>query len=71
MRRILGSESAAQAVFNLMGARLKFWSTTVVMAKGKAWEIPLEDDLSMVARNIPAILRLTKLFLPRMVRDGF
>ena len=41
------------------------------MAKGKAWEIPLEDDLSMVARNIPAILRLTKLFLPRMVRDGF
>ena len=38
--------------------------------KGKAWEISLEDDLSMVALNILAILRLTKLFLPPMVAQG-
>ena len=38
--------------------------------KGKAWEIPLEDDLSMVALNIGAVLRLTKLFLPPMVARG-
>jgi short-subunit dehydrogenase len=35
--------------------------------KGKAWEIPLEEDLSMVRLNVEAVLRLTKMFLPRMV----
>ena len=35
--------------------------------KGKAWEIPLEEDLSMVRLNIEAILRLNKAFLPPMV----
>jgi short-subunit dehydrogenase len=38
--------------------------------KGKAWEIPLEDDLSMVRLNVEAVLRLTKLFLPPMVKRG-
>jgi len=38
--------------------------------KGKAWEIPLHDDLSMVSLNIEAVLRLTKLFLPRMIERG-
>jgi uncharacterized protein len=38
--------------------------------KGKAWEIPLEEDLSMVRLNVEAILRLTKMFLPRMVERG-
>lgn len=36
--------------------------------KGRAWEIPLEDDLSMVALNIEAVLRMTKAFLPPMVQ---
>lgn len=38
--------------------------------KGKAWEIPLEEDLSMVRLNVEAILRLTKVFLPPMVERG-
>jgi len=35
--------------------------------KGKFWEIPLEDDLSMLHLNIEAVVRLTKAFLPAMV----
>lgn len=35
--------------------------------KGKAWELPLEDDLSMVRLNIEAVLRLNKIFVPPMV----
>jgi short-subunit dehydrogenase len=38
--------------------------------RGKAWEIPLDHDLSMVRLNIEAVLRLTKLFLPQMVQRG-
>jgi uncharacterized protein len=38
--------------------------------KGKAWEIPLEEDLSMVRLNVEAVLRLTKMFLPHMVERG-
>ena len=38
--------------------------------KGKAWEIPLEEDLSMVRLNVEAVLRLTKMFLPPMVKRG-
>ena len=38
--------------------------------KGNAWEIPLEDDLSMVALNILAVVRMTKLFLPPMIARG-
>ena len=35
--------------------------------KGKAWEIPLEEDLSMISLNVEAVLRLNKAFLPHMV----
>lgn len=38
--------------------------------KGRAWEIPLQEDLSMLTLNVGAILRLTKLFLPAMVERG-
>jgi short-subunit dehydrogenase len=38
--------------------------------RGKAWEVPIELDLSMVQLNIEAVLRLTKLFLPPMVARG-
>jgi uncharacterized protein len=38
--------------------------------RGKAWELPIDVDLSMVQLNIEAVLRLTKLFLPPMVERG-
>jgi uncharacterized protein len=36
--------------------------------RGKSWEMPLEQDISMVRLNVEAVLRLTKYFLPPMVR---
>lgn len=38
--------------------------------RGKAWEIDLLDDISMIRLNIEAVLRLTNLFLPAMVARG-
>ncbi len=38
--------------------------------RGHFWEIPLEQDLSMVRLNIEAVLRLTNLFLPPMLARG-
>lgn len=38
--------------------------------RGKSWEIPIEQDISIVRLNIEAVLRLTKLFLPPMVQRG-
>ncbi|RYD24746.1 MAG: SDR family oxidoreductase, partial [Verrucomicrobiaceae bacterium] len=35
--------------------------------RGKTWEIPIEEDLSMIRLNIEAVLRLTKLLLPPMI----
>ena len=32
--------------------------------RGKAWEIPIADDILIVRLNVEAVLRLTKLFLP-------
>lgn len=36
--------------------------------RGKFWETPLEKDLAIVGVNIEAMLCLTKLFLPAMIR---
>lgn len=38
--------------------------------KGHWWELPIEKDLSMLRLNVEAVLRLTKLFLPPMLRRG-
>ena len=38
--------------------------------KGKFWEVPIERDLSILRLNLEAVLRLTKLFLPPMLRRG-
>lgn len=38
--------------------------------RGKFSEIPIEDDISMLRLNVEAVLRLTKVFLPEMVRRG-
>jgi uncharacterized protein len=37
---------------------------------GKFWEIPLEDDISMIRLNIEAVIRLTKRFLPTVLVSG-
>src|SRR4051812_46880126 len=36
--------------------------------KGNFWEIPLEKDIDMLRVNVEAVVRLTKLFLPPMLR---
>ena len=38
--------------------------------RGKFWETPLDRDIAMLRVNIEATVRLTKLFLPVMVRRG-
>lgn len=38
--------------------------------RGKFWEIPLERDLEMIRVNLEAPVRLTKRFLPPMIRRG-
>jgi len=38
--------------------------------KGKFWEIPLSEDISMLHLNAEAVIRMTKLFLPAMVERG-
>lgn len=35
--------------------------------RGNSWEIPLENQLSIIRVNIEAVLRLTHLFLPAMI----
>ncbi|PTX91772.1 SDR family oxidoreductase [Opitutus sp. ER46] len=38
--------------------------------RGKFWETPLDRDIGMLRVNIEAVVRLTKLFLPGMVKRG-
>lgn len=38
--------------------------------RGKAWELSLEDDISMVRLNVEGILRLNKVLIPPMVARG-
>lgn len=35
--------------------------------KGKAWELPIEDDISMIRLNIEVVVRMIKEFVPAMV----
>lgn len=65
----LREENAAEEIFQAVGSQ-----TVEILVnnaghgqKGKAWEIPIEEDISMVRLNIEAVLRLTKIFLPGMV----
>ncbi len=65
----LREENAAQEIFQAVGSQ----SVEILVnnaghgQKGKAWEIPLEEDISMLRLNVEAVLRLTKAFLPAMV----
>lgn len=38
--------------------------------RGKFWEIPVDRDIAMIRLNIEAVIRMTKRFLPPMVRRG-
>jgi short-subunit dehydrogenase len=38
--------------------------------RGKFWQIPIQQDVSMIRLNIEAVLRLTKLLLPPMLQRG-
>jgi short-subunit dehydrogenase len=38
--------------------------------RGNFWNIPIEEDLSVIRLNVEAVLRLTKLFLPLMIERG-
>ncbi|MBA3272498.1 MAG: SDR family NAD(P)-dependent oxidoreductase, partial [Chthoniobacterales bacterium] len=38
--------------------------------RGLFWEIPLEQELSMLRLNAEAVLRMTRLFLPAMIARG-
>jgi short-subunit dehydrogenase len=36
--------------------------------RGRFWEIPLEDEMNIIRVNIEAVVRMTHLFLPQMLR---
>src|SRR5215469_14849201 len=36
--------------------------------RGRFWEIPLEDQMRIIRVNIEAVIRMTHLFLPQMIR---
>jgi uncharacterized protein len=68
----LEQENAAQEIFDELRRNVIDVDILVNNAghgyRGKSWEIPIEQDLSMVRLNIEAVLRLTKLFLPPMLQ---
>jgi uncharacterized protein len=68
----LEKESAAQEIFDELRRNAMDVHILVNNAghgfRGKSWEIPIENDISMVRLNIEAVLRLTKLFLPPMLQ---
>jgi short-subunit dehydrogenase len=68
----LERESAAQEIFDELRRNAVDVHILVNNAghgyRGKSWEIPIENDISMVRLNIEAVLRLTKLFLPPMLQ---
>jgi len=68
----LEQPGAAQAIFDELQSNSIDIDILVNNAghgfQGKWWELPIEKDLSMLRLNVEAVLRLTKLFLPPMIR---
>ena len=68
----LENDTAAEEIFSELAGRQTRIDILVNNAghgfRGKSWEIPIEQDISMVRLNIEAVLRLTKYFLPLMVQ---
>lgn len=65
----LREPAAAQEIFSeLKGKNVEILVNNAGHGlKAKAWEIPIEEDLSMINLNILAVVRMTKLFLPQMI----
>lgn len=70
--RDLRKESATQEIFDQLGDReIDILANNAGHGqKGNAWDIPLEEDISMISLNIMAVVRMTKLFLPPMLARG-
>ena len=68
----LEKDTAAQEIFDQLSERAEQIDILVNNAghgqRGKFWEIDIERDLSILRLNVEAVLRLTKLFLPPMIR---
>jgi uncharacterized protein len=68
----LETEEAAQEIFDELTARGTRIDILVNNAghgfRGESWEIPIEQDISMVRLNIETVLRLTKCFLLPMIQ---
>jgi hypothetical protein len=67
----LEQQNAAEEIFDDLGNRGTPIDILVNNAghgfRGKSWEVPIEQDISMVRLNIEAVLRLTKCFLLPML----
>lgn len=70
----LREETAADAIFGELAALGLVPGILVNNAGlgrwGHFWEIPLEDDISMIRLNIEAVIRLTKRGLPLLLQRG-
>lgn len=70
----LRSESAADDIFAQVAASGLSIQILVNNAglgrRGHFWEIPVEEDISMIRLNIEAGVRLTKRFMPLMLSNG-
>lgn len=69
----LRREAAADDIFAQVAA--SGWSVQILVnnagigRRGRFWEIPLDDDISMIRLNVEAGVRLTKRFLPSMLNE--
>ena len=72
MAKDLENENAAEEIFAELsghGTRIDILVNNAGHGfRGKSWELPIEQDISIVRLNIEAVLRLTKNFLPPMVQ---
>lgn len=67
----LEKAEAAQEIFDEAGREVEILVNNAGHGqRGKFWEIPLEEELSILRLNVEAVLRLTRLFLPVMVGRG-
>jgi uncharacterized protein len=68
----LEGPDASREIFEELAADLIYIDILINNAgsahRGKFWEIDIDDDMSALQLNIDAVLRLTKLFLPAMIK---
>jgi uncharacterized protein len=70
----LAAEGAIEEIrdeLSVMGTDIEILCNSAGLGRrGNFWEISLEDDIEMLRVNAEAVVRLTKLFLPRMRDRG-